>query len=100
MSKATAAASDARRIDRIQPELLRLLAALPPSRQAEVLDFARFLHQRSAAPQSGREEPGSTADLHLAPASSLLDLTALVSLGGDAVADTEALYDDNGSGCD
>ena len=97
MSRPRVAAADARRTDRIQPELLRLLAGLPPAKQAEVLDFARFLHQQSASSQPGSGLPARAVDLRLAPASSLLGLTGLVALGGDAVADTETLYDGDGS---
>ena len=32
----------------VKPELLRVLDALPPFRQAQVLDFAHFLHRQMA----------------------------------------------------
>jgi len=72
----------------IAPEILYILNDLPVSKQVEVLDFARFLHQR-------RETPASSAvqSLRLAPVSTLNTLAGLLSLGGDAVTDTEALYE-------
>jgi hypothetical protein len=100
MSRATPASANAKRNPRVQPELLRLLAALPPAKQAEVLDFARFLNEQGRAPRTGSDQPARSVDLRLAPASSLLGLTGLVALGGDALSDTEALYDGDGSGCD
>jgi hypothetical protein len=78
---------------KVRPELLRLLDTLPPSRQDELLDFARFLHQQAA--EMGAAEPaGPAIELRLAPAATLAGLTGIVALGGDAVADAEALYDD------
>ena len=77
---------------RVRPELLRLLDSLPPARQTELLDFARFLHQQ--ATQTDFAEPsGAPIELRLAPATTLEELTGIVALGGDAVVDTEALYD-------
>lgn len=74
----------------IKPELLRLFGDLSPSKQVELLNFARFLHQQTAeAPAQGLE----TLAFREVPADSLLHLTGLVALGGDAVVDTEALYD-------
>lgn len=71
---------------KIKPELLRTLAALSQHRQAEVLDFARFLGQRGeqVIPAAA---PG---DLRPAPADTLRQLTGLVALGGDALDDSEA----------
>lgn len=63
-------------------ELLEAFRRLPPQRRAELIDKLQVLR-------------GPT--LHTVPASRLDALTGLVSLGGDAVADTEAIYDDNGS---
>jgi hypothetical protein len=78
---------------RVRPELLRLLDDLPPARQTELLDFARFLHQQ-AAETGFAESPAAPIELRLAPATTLAGLTGIVALGGDAVVDTEALYDD------
>ena len=87
----------------IKQALWELLDQLPPSQRHQVLDFARFLHQPALAPPP---ELGETADLAPSPeqkiqlrlvsANSLVGLTGLVSLGGDAVTDTEALYDGDG----
>lgn len=68
-------------------ELVRLLDSLPPSKQREVLTFARFLRQQV------QTEAGESAALRPVPADTLVPLTGVVALGGDAVADTEALYD-------
>jgi hypothetical protein len=81
---------------KIQPELLRVIAALPQLRQAEVLDFARSLRQL-AEHEVIEARPETRIELRLAPADTLLRLTDLVARGGDALLDSEALYDDNGS---
>jgi hypothetical protein len=81
---------------KIQPELLRVIAELPQRRQAEVLDFARFLGQL-ADPDVAEAKPVSHIELRRAPADTLMRLTGVVALGGDALLDSEALYDDNGS---
>lgn len=72
------------------PELMGLLAGLPPSKQDELLDFARFLHQQATSKTAQSDARVELRDL---PAESLIGLTAIVHLGGDAVRDTEALYD-------
>lgn len=58
------------------------LETLPPGRWREVLDFVRFLKRRP--------HPGTVQTL---PASSLDQLTGLVEWGGDALIDSERLYD-------
>ena len=80
----------------IKPELLRVLDALPQFRQAEVLDFARFLHQQMVAGEPAEMGPPQQIEVHRVPPTTLVGLTGLVALGGDAVADTEALYDNDG----
>lgn len=81
---------------KVQPELLRVLATLPRPRQSEVLDFALFLEERAA--KEAPIETASVSRIKLRPvsANSLLRLTGLVAMGGDALEDSEALYDDNG----
>jgi hypothetical protein len=80
---------------KVKPELLRVLDALPPSRQAEVLDFARFLYQQTTIPEPEKvRQP--RIKVCVAPAATLLNLTGLVALGGDAITDTEDLYDNDG----
>ena len=93
VSPATAARASA-----LRPELLRLLDTLPRSKQAELLDFARFLYQQTVGSALVPSPEIRQIELHIAPASTLLALTGLVELGGDAVADTEALYDGDNDG--
>ena len=61
-----------------ETKLVEAFRRLPPQRRAELLDKLRALR-----------EP----ELRTVPASRLYALTGLVSLGGDALADTEAIYD-------
>lgn len=63
-----------------EAKLIEAFRRLPPQRRAELLDRLRALG-----------EP----ELRTVPASRLYALTGLVSLGGDALADTEAIYDGN-----
>ncbi len=72
----------------IKSELLRVVEALPPARQAELLDFACFLHRQTAADESEKETQTSRIERRAVPATTLLSLTGLVVLGGDSVADT------------
>jgi hypothetical protein len=80
-----------------------ILEQLPPAQRHQVLDFARFLYQQVLTPpRSLGETEGEPASeqriqLRLVPAESLAGLTGLVSLGGDAVTDTEALYNGDSS---
>ncbi len=78
---------------KIQPGLLHVLAALPQRRQAEVLNFARFLRQIAEQDLPAEMKQGPRIELRLAPADTLLRLTGLVTLGGDVLNDSEALYD-------
>ena len=64
-----------------ETKLIDAFRRLPPRRRAELLDRLQALR-----------EPG----LRIVPASRLYALTGLVSLGGDALIDTEAIYDGNG----
>lgn len=76
---------------RVRPELLRLLDGLPQPKHVELLNFARFLREQATATTDAAHS--NSVALHTVPASTLVDLTGLVGLGGDAVLDTEALYD-------
>jgi hypothetical protein len=81
----------------IKEAVKRALDELPVEKIEEVLDFALFLKARWT--EKG-ESKATTQDatkliLHTLPASHLDQLTGLVSWGGDAVADTERLYDDH-----
>jgi hypothetical protein len=83
------------RAARFRPELLQVFDGLPLPQQKEVLNFARFLQQQTAteAPLSTTRQP--QLKLQTASATTLVALTGLVRLGGDAFADTEALYDND-----
>jgi hypothetical protein len=84
--------------DQFRPELLRVFDGLPLSQQKEVLDFARFLRQQMKTNESAITAPLPQIELRTAPTTTLVGLTGLVHMGGDALADTEALYD-NDTGC-
>jgi len=88
----------------VKQALGEILDQLPPSQRHQVLDFARFLHQQALASPPGSGDTDELAlsseqavQLRLVSADSLVGLTGLVSLGGDAITDTEALY--HGDGC-
>jgi hypothetical protein len=87
----------------VKQALWDILEQLPPAQRHQVLDFARFLYQqvltppRSLGETEGEPAPEQKIQLRLVPAESLVGLTGLVSLGGDAVADTEALYNGDSS---
>jgi hypothetical protein len=87
----------------VKQALWDILEQLPPAQRHQVLDFARFLYQqvltpaRSSGETEGELAPEQKIQLRLVPVGSLVGLTGLVSLGGDAVADTEALYNGNSS---
>ncbi len=68
--------------------LIRVLDELPSEKRAEVLDFALFLKER-------RTQGGGGLILRTVPASHLDALIGLVAWGGDALADTERLYDEH-----
>jgi hypothetical protein len=80
----------------IKSELLRVLETLPPGRQAQVLEYACFLHEQARAEAAEKVTQPPGIEVRAVPAATLLTLTGLVALGGDAVAETEALY---GSDC-
>ena len=79
----------------ITEELTQVLSSLPPPRQVEVLDFARFLQRQASEPARVQTPQPTDLRLRAVSAATLRDLTGLVHLGGDAVADTEALYDNS-----
>jgi hypothetical protein len=66
----------------LKQQLVRELDELPPDKLMEVLDFVAFLRTRKVPLVPSL------------PASSLDRLTGLVAWGGDALADTEKLYDE------
>jgi len=68
--------------------LVRLLDEMPPDQVMEVLDFAAFVHaRRGAKVWVGRRR------VKLVPADRLRPLLGCVAWGGDAVSDSERLYD-------
>jgi hypothetical protein len=69
--------------DNLKQQLMRELGELPPDKFVEVLDFIVFLKTRKAPL------------IPSLPASFLDSLTGLVAWGGDALADTERLYDES-----
>ena len=73
----------------VKDSLLEVLDSLPPERQAEVLDFALYLKQKATV----EPKAASGIVLRTAPASHLKSLLGLISIGGDALEDTERLYD-------
>jgi hypothetical protein len=79
----------------IRDELTQVMDALPPARQSEVLDFARFLQHGMSQAERAPTPPATELRLRAVSPEALVQLTGIVRLGGDAVADTEALYDDN-----
>jgi hypothetical protein len=74
-----------------------ILEQFPPAQRHQALDFARFLYQQVLTPSrplettEGVAVPEQKIQPRLVPAGSLVDLTGIVSLGSDAVADTVAL---------
>jgi hypothetical protein len=73
---------------KIRPELLAALAVLSERRQAEVLDFARFLGQFAEKNTPAEVTPEARIALRLAPSATLRRLTGLVALSGDALVDS------------
>jgi hypothetical protein len=67
-------------------KLQALLDELPAGELRQVYYFTIFLHN-----QLGKEEP--PADFPTAPVEHLQSLVGLISLGGDALQDTEAVYE-------
>lgn len=74
-------------------QLLKTLGDLPPQEMRELLDFATFLQERV----NRRCKSAPPSRFQTVPASALSLLTGAVSLGGDALRDTEALYDADSS---
>jgi len=88
----SASSRTAKSASAFKPELLRLFEMLPRTKQSELLDFARFLQQQTAGLRTASSLDAPRIELRVAPATTLIGLTGLVALGGDAVADTESLY--------
>ena len=73
----------------LKDAVLEALDDLPNERMAEVLDFALFLKTR----QKDRSFVSPVLCLPSVPASQLKPLVGLVAWGGDAVEDSERLYE-------
>jgi hypothetical protein len=73
----------------LKEAIIRVLDELPSDRVAEVLDFALFLKRRSQAQLRQRQE----TVVKTMPAAHLDALVGLVAWGGDALADTERVYE-------
>lgn len=73
----------------LKTTMLQILDKLPAERIAEVVDFALFLSTQQ------RQDTATllARDLPTVPATHLAALTGLVAWGGDAIADTERLYE-------
>lgn len=69
--------------------VINALDELPADRLGEVLDFVMFLKQRKQAKPQG----SPTLLVKAVPAHQLKGLVGLVTWGGDALADTERLYE-------
>jgi hypothetical protein len=80
---------------RIKEAVRHTLDELPAEKLGEVLDFVLFLKERETAKDrcSVQAQPPTALILHTLPASHLHSLTGLVAWGGDALADSERLYD-------
>jgi hypothetical protein len=81
----------------VREQLTQVLDALPPARQIEVLDFARFLQHGTSQAEQAPTPPATEIQLRPVSPETLRRLSGLVSWGGDAVADTEAIYDNDRS---
>ena len=73
----------------LKEAVIRLLNELPPEQIVEVLDFATFIKERSE-----KEDLLSRLVIKTLPVSQLDELVGLIALGGDALGDTEHLYDE------
>ncbi len=70
----------------IKQRVVQELEKLPPERLGEVLDFVVFLRSHAALEKIH-------IPVRFLPASHLDELVGLVAWGGDALADSERLYD-------
>ncbi len=73
---------------RLKQRVVQELEKLPPEKLGEVLDFVVFLGNRTAWDEIHIPAP-------FLPASHLDGLVGLVTWGGDALAESERLYDGN-----
>ena len=80
----------------IKEKVIQVLDELSDEKIKEVLDFALFLQMRPSQKEDGESavQPSPSVVSHPVPAAQLDALTGLVAWGGDAVVDTERLYED------
>lgn len=76
----------------IKREVEEAMKEFPVDKMGEVLDFIMFLKGRYA---EGELQKASDPPMPTMPASHLDYLTGLVEWGGDALADSERIYDDS-----
>lgn len=81
----------------IKREVEEALKEIPSDKMAELLDFVLFLRKRYAEEQGRGVADRGRMTLHprTMPASHLDQLTGMVEWGGDALADSERLYDED-----
>jgi hypothetical protein len=81
----------------IKREVEEALKELPADKMAELLDFVLFLKKRYAEErgQAATDRERMTLHPRTVSASHLDQLTGIVEWGGDALTDSERLYDDN-----
>ena len=77
--------------------VLRCMDELPPEKISEVLNFVLFLRERRRKEEGQRGAVQKPMRLVLCtlPAAHLDHLTGLVAWGGDAMTDSERLYDEH-----
>ncbi|MEW6366058.1 MAG: hypothetical protein AB1714_15620 [Acidobacteriota bacterium] len=80
-------------IDEAKAALMETLQDLSADDIKELVDFAAYLRNKSHRDGALRQD-----QLRALPASSLAALTSIASLGGDALRDSEALYDEPSPG--
>jgi hypothetical protein len=76
-------------MDTTRDRVIKLLDTLPQSHLGEVLDFMLFLQYRTRT----EGQDSHHMEVKTVPANHLNRLRALVAWGGDALADTESLYE-------
>ena len=86
-------------VEATRARIRQLLDELPGEDLLLVERFVIWTHRQASGQGSGAEKPGSGAVSYLypgvfVPAAALDKLVGIVSVGGDALADSEALYDD------
>ena len=70
-------------------KITKVLDELPAEKMAEILDFATFIKQRFQSPSRAVHRIA----IKTVPATRLRSLAGIVAWGGDAITDTERLYE-------